>query len=35
MDVDPLKNFWTDEHRNRVTAELVDEVRALAEQRPR
>ena len=35
MDVDPLKNFWTDEHRNRVTAELVQELRALAEKRTR
>ena len=31
MDVDPLKNFWTAEHRNSVTRSLVDEVRALAE----
>lgn len=35
MEVDPLKNFWTIEQRNRVTAELVQEVRALAEQRIR
>ena len=31
MDVDPLKNFWTAEHRNSVTRSLVEEVRALAE----
>jgi hypothetical protein len=35
MDVDPLKNFWTAEHRNRVTAELVEELRGLAEKRSR
>jgi hypothetical protein len=31
MDVDPLKNFWTAEHRNRVTWELIHEVRDIAE----
>ncbi len=30
MDVDPLKNFWTVQHRNAVTRSLVEEVRALA-----
>lgn len=30
MDVDPLKNFWTAEHRNQVTLELITEVRSLA-----
>jgi hypothetical protein len=30
MDVDPLKNFWTAEHRNEVTLELITEVRRLA-----
>jgi hypothetical protein len=33
MDVDPLKNFWTTEQRNRITVELVQELRARAEQR--
>jgi hypothetical protein len=31
MDVDPLKNFWTAEHRNQVTLDLVTELRSLAE----
>jgi len=30
MDVDPLKNFWTQDHRNTVTLGLIDEVRELA-----
>ena len=30
MDVDPLKNFWTAQHRNAVTESLVEEVRRLA-----
>jgi triacylglycerol esterase/lipase EstA (alpha/beta hydrolase family) len=30
MDVDPFKNFWTAEHRNRVTAELIAEVNRAA-----
>jgi hypothetical protein len=30
MDVDPLKNFWTVQHRNAATRSLVEEVRALA-----
>jgi len=29
MDVDPLKNFWTVQHRNAATRSLVEEVRAL------
>ncbi len=31
MDVDPLKNFWTPEHRNEVTLNLITEVRRLSE----
>lgn len=30
MDVDPFKNFWTAEHRNRATAELIAEVNEAA-----
>jgi hypothetical protein len=30
MDVDPFKNFWTVEHRNRVTLDLIADVRSLA-----
>ena len=30
MDVDPLKNFWTADHRNAVTVDLIQEVRDLA-----
>lgn len=33
MDVDPLKNFWTAQERNAVTRSLVEEVRALADDR--
>ncbi|MGB8330745.1 MAG: hypothetical protein WCE62_11515 [Polyangiales bacterium] len=33
MDVDPLKNFWTAEHRNTVTLGLIEEMRALAGER--
>jgi len=34
MDVDPFKNFWTAEHRNRITAELIAEVNRAAKQPP-
>ena len=34
MDVDPLKNYWTAEHRNAVTWELITEVRNLARNSP-
>jgi hypothetical protein len=30
MDVDPFKNFWTVEHRDQVTLELIAEVQRLA-----
>jgi len=30
MDVDPLENFWTVQHRNAATLALIEEVRALA-----
>ncbi|HET6414819.1 MAG TPA: hypothetical protein VFG22_00890, partial [Polyangiales bacterium] len=30
MDVDPHKNFWTQDHRNTVTSGLIEEVRDLA-----
>jgi hypothetical protein len=34
MDVDPLKNYWTANHRNTVTWELITEVRNLARNKP-
>ncbi len=34
MDVDPLKNYWTANHRNAVTWELITEVRNLARNKP-
>ncbi len=33
MDVGPFKNFWTAEHRNRVTAALIAEVSEAADRR--
>ena len=33
MDVDPLKNFWTVELRNRTTTSLLEEVSAMARER--
>jgi hypothetical protein len=34
MDVDPLKNYWTADHRNAVTWELITEVRNLSRNGP-